>query len=246
VSADETRRGKGLWHIHVKSSTIDVNMANSTRTSSEIVRQIIETDGVIKYGMARGLINIRALARYIQVETGGATTFEAIVSAIRRYPIKETSEKRMAIGRMITKLSMKNKMVNVAIRNDSEAPLAFARFAGEIDYARGETLRVVSGPEAVTLLMDSKNLDKLTSTIPKKSIIMIIRNLAEIIVYHSEAIVRRPGNVAAVTTELAMNDVNMLDCAATYGPPPQIAIVVDEKDALRAYQSLERLSQAEH
>lgn len=66
------------------------------------------------------------------------------------------------------------------------------------------------------------------------------------IVYQSKAIVRRPGNVAAVTTELAMNDVNMLDCSASYGPPPQIAVVVDEKDALRVYQSLERLGQAEH
>jgi len=80
----------------------------------------------------------------------------------------------------------------------------------------------------------------------KSSLHYSILNLAEIIVYQSKTIVRRPGNAAVVTTELAMNDVNMLDHAATYEPPPQIAIVVDEKDALRAYQSLGRLNQAEH
>jgi hypothetical protein len=67
----------------------------------------------------------------------------------------------------------------------------------------------------------------------------------EIVVQHSEAIVERPGNVAAVTAQLAINDVNMLDCTASYGPPPQIVIAVEERDALRAYRALEALSRSE-
>ena len=217
-------------------------MANSTRHASEIVREIIERDGVIRHGLDRGLINTRALARYIQAATRGEATFEALVSAIRRYPVKKSSVKRIEVGRMITKVSMKNKMVNVAIRNEPGIPLELARFSADVDYSRGETLRIVSGPETVRLTIDSRNLEKLTSKIPKKNILDITTNLAEILVQHSEKIVRTPGVVATITTELAMNDVNMLDCTGTYGPPPQIAIVVEEKDAPRTYQSLEALS----
>jgi predicted regulator of amino acid metabolism with ACT domain len=220
-------------------------MPNSTSSASEIVKEVIEKDGVVRHGLARGIINIRALARFIQNSTRERISFEATVSAIRRYPIERTSDSTQAVGKMMTKLSMKNKMATVALRNQPEIPSDLARFSREVDYARGDTLRIVSGPEVVTLVIDSKNLDKLTSMMPKRNILMITRNLAEIIVQHSDSIVRKPGNVAAVTAQLAMNDVNMLDCTATYGPPPQITIVVEEKDATRAYETLERLSHAD-
>lgn len=220
-------------------------MSYPTRSASELVREVIETDGVIRHGLARGIINIRALARFIQVSTHKKSSFDAIVSAIRRYPMEKGPDSDLAVGKMMTKLSMKNKMATVALRNQPEIPTDLAKFSREVDYARGDTLRIVSGPQVVTLIIDSKNLEKLTYMIPKKDVVMVTRNLAEIIVQHSEAIVRKPGNVAAVTTQLAINDVNMLDCTATYGPPPQITIVVEEKDALRAYESLERLGHSE-
>ena len=53
-------------------------------------------------------------------------------------------------------------MVNVAIRNERDIPMELAQVSSEVDYARGETLRIVSGPETVRLIIDSKNLDKLT------------------------------------------------------------------------------------
>ncbi len=62
------------------------------RNSSQTVRDIIERDGIIRNGLARGLINVRALARYIQIELHEEATFESIVSGIRRYPIRETAD----------------------------------------------------------------------------------------------------------------------------------------------------------
>jgi hypothetical protein len=219
---------------------VGVNMSKPTPPAGELVREVIETDGVVRHGLARGIINVRALARSIQKSTPEKLSFEAIVSAIRRYSVKNSPESGRPFGMTITKLSMKNRMAAVVLRNQPEIPSDLARFSREVDYARGDTLRLVSGPEVVTLIIDSKNFEKVASMIPKKNILSVTRNLAEIIVQHAEAIVRRPGNVAAVTTQLAVNDVNMLDCAATYGPPPQIIIVVEERDALRAYESLEK------
>jgi predicted regulator of amino acid metabolism with ACT domain len=233
---------KGLWLNYGKSSKSDANMPNPARSASEVVRELIETDGVVRHGLEREIINIRALARSIRDSNREKLSFEAIVSAIRRYPLEKGSGSRVAGGRIVTKLSMKNKMVAVALRNQPEIPRNLARFSSEVDYSRGDTLRIVSGPEAVTLIMDLKNLEKLMSMIPRSNVLAVTKNLAEIIVQHFETIVRRPGIVAIVTTQLAVNDVNMLDCAATYGPPPQITIVVEEKDALRAYEALEKLS----
>ena len=210
------------------------------------MKEAIETDGVIKYGLAMGLINQRALARYIQVATRETYSFEAILSAIRRYPIKESSAKRERVGKMILKLSMKNKVVEVSVRNRPEIQLALAHFAGEVNYAVGETFWLVSSPEVVAITIDSKNEDKLYSKIAKRDVLRRLENLAEIVI-EMPTIVYMPGVVSAITTELAINDVNIMSISASGeapGPSELIMILVDEKDVLKAYQSLERLSRA--
>lgn len=52
---------------------------------------------------------------------------------------------------------------------------------------------------------------------------------------------RTPGIVSTVTTELAMNDINMMEFMSCV---PELIIVVDEKDALRSYDAIENLGRA--
>ena len=215
-------------------------MTNSTRNASEIVRGTIERDGVVKHGLARGLINVRALARWIQVATPGETSFDAILSAIRRYPIKQSSAKRENIGKMILKLSLKNRIVVVSIRNQPELQLTIARFAGEVNYARGDSFRVVSGMDSVSVTIDSKNFSKLDSKLPKQAVLKKLGNLAEIVV--DMASEDMPGVISAITAELAMNDVSIIQLS-TVGPG-RIIILTNERDAMKAYQSLEEMSKA--
>jgi hypothetical protein len=92
-------------------------MAHSTRLASTMVRDVSERDGVVRHGLSRGLINAHALARSIQTANPTAASFDAILSAIRRYPLSEISEERRANARMIHKLTMKNNVTVVSIRN---------------------------------------------------------------------------------------------------------------------------------
>ncbi len=215
-------------------------MSNSERSTGEVVKEIIERDGVIKIGLARGLINARALARYIQVATHEQYSFEAILSAVRRYPVKASATKYEDVGKLIKKLTLKNKIVAVTVRSAPEVPSMLAKFSGEVDYGRGETFRVVSGPEAVSVVIDSKNLDKLTAAIPKKDIPEILTGLSEIIVVLSDVALRTVGVASVITTELAISQVNIL-YTMSYRPPHTMVFIVDEEAALDGYRALERL-----
>lgn len=216
-------------------------MSDSTRDTSEAVRQLIERDAVIRKGLARGLINTRALARYIQRLERDAYSMEALVSAIRRYPVRATSAKREDIGGLITKLSLKNKIVAATLKNAPDIPTLLAKFSGEIDTARGENLQIVSGVDFVTVFLDSKNLGKLTAAIPHKSLVGTLHGLAVITVALSPAGLKTPGIVGAFGTELAMNDVNIF-YTLSYGDPSSMLFVTEESDGLKAYQALERLA----
>jgi len=216
-----------------------MKMPPLARSASEVVRDTIEKDPVIRIGLARGLINVRALARRMQVETHEETTFEALVAAIRRYPIKETAAKRRSMGGLLTKLGMKNRIADVTIRNAPEIPVLLGRFSEEVDYARGETLSIVSGSKNVRVVLDEKNLDKLIKMVPKNSVLGVLRNLAAVIITYDERAYTTPGFSAAMFNELAMEGINVDDFIQS---PPDGFYIVAEKDALRAYQALERLS----
>jgi aspartokinase len=210
------------------------------------VKEAIETDGVIRHGLEMGLVNQRALARYIQVATHEKYSFEAILSAIRRYPVKESAARKGAIGKMILKISMKNKVVEVTVRNRPEIQLSIARFASEMNYTSGETFWLVSTPETVGVTIDTRNEAKLNSHLTKKDILGRLENLAEIDIEMS-GILSTPGVLSSLTTQLAINDVNVIGLSASgqVAGAERVMIAVDEKDLLRAYQALERLSRAE-
>ncbi|MDG6983401.1 MAG: hypothetical protein JRN28_02450 [Nitrososphaerota archaeon] len=218
-----------------------MNTSNSRHPPSEVVKEIIERDGAIKIGLARGLVNARALARYIQVQTHNQYSFEALVSAIRRYPVEASADKYQDAGRLITKLTLKNKIVAVTIRSASEIPLILARFSEEIDYGRGETFRVSSGAESISVVIDSKNLDKLVRAIPKKDIVRILGDLSEIIVVLSDVALKTVGVAATITTDLAINGVNIM-YIMSYGPPHAMVFIVEEEEALNGYRGLQKLS----
>jgi len=217
------------------------------------VREVIERDAVIRNGLARNLVNVRGLARLIQTTTREGTTFEALVAAIRRYPIKETAARRFDVAKVIKKLTMKNKISIILIRNRPELQPILARFTGELDHASGETLRMVLTTRTVKVVIDSRNEDRLTSKLQKRDILQRMNNLAEIAVDMSD-ILHIPGVFSSMVTELAMNGVNILETSGAEQPMDtggeqqgtkflsQLYFVVDEKDALRTYQALERLA----
>lgn len=217
-----------------------MNTSNSARNASEAVRAVIERDAVIRNALARRLMNTRALARYIQVATNEKFSFEALVAAIRRYPVKETATKRKATGKLILKLGLKNKVVEVNIQNELDTPGLLAKFSEEVDYGRGEMLTIVSGVRNSLVVIDSSNLDKFSKIIPKKNILGVFHNLSAVIVtVNTEAAVKTPGLLAAITTEIAIEDINILDFVSAVD---EIYVMVDQKDAVRAYQALETLS----
>jgi len=214
-------------------------MANSTRLASTLVRETIERDGVVRHGLSRGLINAHALARSIQLANPKTASFDAILSAIRRYPLVEPDESQHAT-RIIHKLTMKNNVSVLSIRNHPEVQLTIARFAEEVDYTHGETFRVVIGPKTISVTVDSKNADRLASVIPKARMVKQIHNLAELILDLTAEADIALGVLAAITNELAINDVNIIQLS-TLGPG-HILILVDDRNATNAYQALSTLN----
>ncbi len=217
-------------------------MDESQQSLSDNLREIIEKDPVIKQALTRGFVNIRALARMIQPQMSDKPTLEAIVSAIRRYPVNESYSKYSEIGKLIGKLTMKNKIAALTIENELNVNLALDKLLADTWVKGGDTLHIVKGINSLRVLVDTKNLDKLIAVIPKKYIRKTNRGLAEIVIGMSNLQRKAPeiGVIATLTSEVALNGISLTDFMSC---DAEMIVIVREKDALRCYKTLEKLSQ---
>ncbi|HVP23836.1 MAG TPA: adenylate/guanylate cyclase domain-containing protein [Conexivisphaerales archaeon] len=170
------------------------------------------------------------------------STKEPLVKVVKRFHAAEHKAMPEGVGKYIQKLLLKDRIVDYVILNSPEVSVGLAKFNGEVDYARGETLHMVSALETVSVVFDAKNQEKLTSLIPQKSILRVIDNLSEVVISLSEATMKVPGVAAVITAELAAHGINLVE----YITATLTAIVVlESKDAMHCYQVLEDLASGE-
>jgi hypothetical protein len=72
---------------------------------------------------------------------------DSFKSSIANYLARLNPSKDGPVPKLITKLAVKNGIVDVELLNDPEIPPALGKFSGEVDYGRAETFRVVTGSD---------------------------------------------------------------------------------------------------
>ena len=166
-------------------------------------------------------------------------SFDAVLGAIRRYPIERSTERRSAAGAMIRRLSLRNRVAILSFRNRPDLRPVIARFVGETSRAREELFRVATSPEAVSVTFDEGRVKELEARVPKADVLRRWTDLVEIKVEASLEIETAPGVLSVIASELGVNDVNVVQLS-TVGPG-YIVLLVRAEDATRAYEALARL-----
>lgn len=207
---------------------------------SEVWR-ILDNSPCIKRDLSRGLINARALAKYILKTQKMDTTLDAVISAIRRYEFGRQDDiftnAREGLGKTVN-LSTRSGLIEMSLVKDEDVQRVLPELFDIIDYARGEVLRVIQATEAIKILVDEKNLENVTELFQKDKILNIDRNIAEINMHMHPKMGATRGVLAVVGSELAINDVNVLEIMSCL---PEMLLFVKEKDILKAYQVLYEL-----
>ena len=207
--------------------------------AKNIAREVwgfIEREPSLKLDLSRELINVRALARLIAKESKLHSTEDAIISAIRRYPLEGTisgMQKAIEVARQ-SRISTRSKIVNVALLKDREIQEQLSELFSLINFDRGEILRLVQGEESIKVMVDERNLEKVLDVFPKRKILHIHKNLAEINLRLHPQAVNTPGTILVFCTELARNGVNMVEIMSCV---PELLIFVEERDLLKAYET---------
>ncbi len=216
-----------------------INKPNLTQNATALVRLAIERDGVLRNALARGIVNTRAVARDIELKANGSVSFDAVLSAIRRYPVRNTSQDLRDSGHVFLKLSLRNRITVVSLKNSQELQNTILRFSSETNSAGGETFRLVTNMDTASVTIDTKNLERFESFISDSQVNRILSGLAEIVIDMPVEIEESPGILSSIVTELSINDV-VIRQFTTIGPGRMI-VLVGEEAATRAFDTLQKL-----
>jgi len=202
------------------------------------IERVIEADPVIKKGLQRGIVNSRALARYILDNEGLDSTPDAILGIIRRYSLSDRESSDIRHIFKGCELSLRNKIAELEVEYHQDTMNRVAEFASNHKTARGENVKLVLGLRFIRVITDQNSLEGLRKTLQPGEIIGYSRDLTEITIHLPPAAHMTKGIVAKVTTELFLNGINLagiVECA------PELTLIVAEIDAPRALEALQRM-----
>ncbi len=214
----------------------------SKMTDKSIAQQVwseIDEDIILRRALEREIISLKNLAVYLIKKRKLSATLDAVISAIRRYHQESNLEKKYEKARSIIAQSqdirVTSNIVSIAIEKNKQTQEQLQKVFDKIEYEKGEILLIIQGEQSIKVMINEKNKEKVLSYFPKNKILSIEEDIAEINIQLAEKAVDTPGIIVALSTELMVHDINVVE---TMSCVPEMLFFVKQKDVVKSYEIL--------
>ncbi|MCB9358954.1 hypothetical protein H6503_03420 [Candidatus Woesearchaeota archaeon] len=206
----------------------------------EFIWKLISTDAALKKDLSRGFINTRGLAKYILTTQKIEASLDSIISAIRRYPINQKEDYSSAYSILKqARINTRTKMASLLLKRTDDVKTILGRPDKLIDYQLHDIIRIIEGKEALTIIFDQKNYDKIVQLFPNKTILRKHKKIGLMEINYPLDLERTPGVFNIISSELAENNISIIDAVISSN---EHIIVVDESNLLKAFEIVYELS----
>lgn len=185
----------------------------------------------------KGLVNRRALARYIaNQEKLGSDNFDALIMALRRYPsVPSVGKDVRGLFRQM-KTGVKDSVAILCLKNSERVLERIPEIVKSL--GPNETFKLVEGTLSIKLFMDRSKIEGAKGHFDQRDILDAYRNVGEISIILTGESTKTPGIVSYVTSRLAIDRINILELLTS---TPEMLIYVDNADLLKAYEVIKSL-----
>lgn len=206
---------------------------------AERTRTYIDAHPSVKDCISKDLINYSSLARQIMKDLG-IKNEEAVMIACRRYAVKlAKSDHERDILRILanSRLEVKTKICIVTAKNDwtvlQRLEAVFQKLINE-----KAIMQIIQGAQAITVIADEKLKNEVINAVGRDNILKVRQDLVEITVKSPERIVETSGVFAFLASNLAENNVNVVETVSCY---TDSIFIVNEADMIYAYSILTKV-----
>ncbi|MGD1060366.1 MAG: ACT domain-containing protein [Methanomassiliicoccales archaeon] len=206
---------------------------------AERTRVYIDAHPSIKDCISKDLINYSSLARQIMKDLA-IKNEEAVMIACRRYAVKlAKSDHERDILRILanSRLEVKTKICIVTAKNDwtvlHRLESVFQKLINE-----KAIMQVIQGAQAITIIADEKLKNEVVNAVGRDNVLKVRQDLVEITVKSPERIVETSGVFAFLASNLAENNVNVVETVSVY---TDTIFIMNEADMIYGYSILTRM-----
>ncbi len=204
-------------------------------------RQLLAAKPEIEKCYVEGLVNRRALARYL-ITKGIAqkNQMDAIVAMLRRYEFSEDRKNQKDCQELFkhTRITVKDKIAILDYKKDKTLMQKLQKIISHTDYDKGETLKIVIGSQNITVFIDQKKLEQLKEFLDDYTLTQAEKNMSEISIIFPEQTKKVRGTLSLLTKEFVLNDITITECLTASS---ELLIYLKEEYVLKAYELLRRL-----
>ena len=207
---------------------------------NQSVWNYLEQDRGIQKDLLRGIVNTRALARYLMKNHAVTGSLDAVISAIRRYEVKSSVEEEEESLKTIFKEALVSTRSHISCLT---LPLStIGKFREFIRSFKTEHLvfKMVVGMTMMKLLEEEAKIKKLSEVFAPNEILKYEENLSEITITLQKKAMKTKGILARIAGELAVHDVNIEEIIVA---SPEILLYVKDKHIIQAHETLLKLTQ---
>ena len=206
---------------------------------AQSVRAYIDGRPVVRDALALGIVNLSALTRRIQEETG-LESEEAVLVACRRYrPAMRDPEYQAAIRRVLdkSKLEVRTRVAvltaHASWRLSSKLEKAMVAMQG-----RGHPVHVLHGSESITIITDESLMDEMVRMVGEDEVIKVRKGLVELNIRSPDSIEGVAGILAFLASSLAGKGINFVEVISCH---KDNMFLIAESDLFSAFEALNGL-----
>ncbi len=206
------------------------------------VWEILDNDITIKKDLERGIINVSALSQYILDTYQIKGSLDSVISAIRRYKADQSIQDDYAQIKQALEQSVISTKTNISmltLRNSTSTYKYIGQLMAHEDFVKNDVFRLIKTRWGVKVVVDRDSMEKAKSFFPESAVEEVTQDLVEISINLTEEGWATKGIMSRVSNELATQDVNIEMVFSVY---PHMSVFLDEKDIVKAHESLMRIS----
>lgn len=208
------------------------------RSVAQSVRSYIDARPVVRDALGLGIVNLSALTRVIQDETGLGSE-EAVLVACRRYkPHNQGADYQKGIRRVLdkSKLEVRTRVATLTAHPNWKT---FARLEKALNALQGRShpIHILHGSESITLITDESLIAEVEELMGEDTI-KARKGLVELNIRSPENIEDVPGILAFLASSLAAKGINFNEVVSCY---KDNIFLIDEADLFAAFEVLNGL-----
>jgi hypothetical protein len=212
-------------------------------TISSATKAAIDSKPLLYEALSQGIVSFSNLAEKIrpelEKELGEDIDLPAVIMALRRYSDRmKPMEDRKIPFNFNTEIIMKTGIMDLTLVKTPSLMQKMKRLYNLPDYDKGETLNIIQGNYEITLVINEKYKSQIIDILKAEKILNREVGLVSFTMSFSKDFLYSPGIIAMVTRKLAWDNINLFEVISTM---TEVIIILNSRDAVRAYSSLQSL-----